>query len=122
MSVHVPALDDTVSIDAADADVTLYPEGAGGVDVTVRNQDSSALLQFSWSDAEELHVDEIRITVSLAHTGLFQRLIFNTERLASALGFQRITLLASETGALAFARTGYPRGPELHRAMLRNFR
>ncbi|MER7010397.1 hypothetical protein ABT324_03065 [Saccharopolyspora sp. NPDC000359] len=109
-------------VDHARAHVALYPDGGGSVDVEVRDQDSVALLQFSWSDGEEVHIDEVRITGSLAGTGLFQRLIFNTERLTSMMRFKRLTLMATEVGAYAFASMGYPRDPELHRAMLQGFR
>jgi hypothetical protein len=43
--------------------------------------------------------------------------MFNTERLATLLGFHRLTLLASGVGAYAFAAMGYPRDAELHRVL-----
>ncbi|HVV23750.1 MAG TPA: hypothetical protein VHF06_30225, partial [Pseudonocardiaceae bacterium] len=101
----------------ARADVSLYPGGGGGVDVTVPGARVPALVQVSWSDKDELHIDEVRIPDDLAHTGLFQRLMFNTERLAAMLGFRRVGLLATERGTYAFAIMGYPRDPELHRAL-----
>lgn len=101
----------------ARADVALYPGGGGGVDVTVPGARVPALVQVSWSDKDELHIDEVRIPDDLAHTGLFQRLMFNTERLAAMLGFRRVGLLATERGTYAFAIMGYPRDPELHRAL-----
>jgi hypothetical protein len=106
-------------LDKARADVALYPAGGGSVDVTLRDGETVALLQFSWSGKDELNVDEIRIPEALAHSGLFQRIMFNTERLAAMLGFSRVTLLASGAGAYAFAVMGYPRDPELHQAMRR---
>jgi hypothetical protein len=53
---------------------------------------------------------------------LFQRIMFNTERLAAMLGFRQVTLLASGVGSYAFAAMGYPRDPELHQAMRRRHR
>lgn len=104
-------------LDAARADVALYPGGGGSVDVVLREGGATALLQFSWSDRAELHVDEVRIDDPLAHTGLFQRMMFNTERLAVLLGFSKLTLLATGIGSVAFATVGYPRDPELFRAL-----
>nr|WSY54149.1 hypothetical protein OG999_31185 [Streptomyces sp. NBC_00886] len=104
-------------LDAARADVALYPGGAGNVDVMLGEGDAQALLQLSWSDKAALHVDEIRIADALTHTGLFQRMMFNTERLAAMLGFAQVTLLASGVGSYAFAAMGYPRDSELYQAM-----
>jgi hypothetical protein len=109
-------------LEKARADVALYPDGGGSVDVTLRDGEVAALLQFSWSSKDELHVDEIRIPEALAHSGLFQRIMFNTERLAAMLGFRQVTLLASGVGSYAFAAMGYPRDPELHQAMRRRHR
>lgn len=96
----------------ARADIALYPNGSGSVDVTVRGADTAALLQLSWSDRKTMRIDEVRIPDALAHSGLFQRMMFNTERLAHMLGFGELTLLASGVGAYAFARLGnYPRDP-----------
>lgn len=105
-------------METALADVALYPEGGGSVNVVLRDGDVvHALLQFSWSSRDELHIDEIRIGDTMAHTGLFQRLMFNTERLAALLGFRKVALLASGIGSVAFATMGYPRDPELYRTM-----
>lgn len=104
-------------LDGARADVALYPGGGGNVDVVLGESGAQALLQFSWSSKDELNLDEIRIADALAHSGLFQRMMFNTERLAAMLGFRKITLLAGEVGAYAFAVTGYPRDPELYQAL-----
>jgi hypothetical protein len=104
-------------LDAARADVALYPGGGGNVDVMLGDGNAQALLQLSWSDKIALHVDEIRIANALAHTGLFQRMMFNTERLATLLGFGQVTILASGVGAYAFAAMGFPRDPELYQAM-----
>ncbi|HTU72147.1 MAG TPA: hypothetical protein VMG38_01380 [Trebonia sp.] len=106
-------------LDDARADVALYPDGGGSVDVTIPGGDAAALLQFSWSGKDELQVDEIRIPAAMAHSGLFQRVMFNTERLAAMLGFRQVTLLASGVGAYAFAVMGYPRDPGLHQALRR---
>lgn len=104
-------------LDLARADVALYPDGGGSVDVTLHDRGATALLQFSWSGKDELHIDEIRIPDALAHAGLFQRMMFNTERLATMLGFEKVTILATGVGSYAFAAMGYPRDPELFRAM-----
>jgi hypothetical protein len=92
------------------------------VDVALRDGAAVALLEFSWASKDEINIDEIRIQEPLAHSGLFQRLMFNTERLATMLGFKQVTVLATGIGAYAFAVTGYPRDPELHQAMLRHRR
>jgi hypothetical protein len=105
------------SLETAHAHVVLYPAGSGSVDVSLCDGDMTALLQFSWSNKDELHVDEIRIPEALAHTGLFQRMMLNTERLAVMLGFKQMTILASGIGAYAFAVMDYPRDPELYREM-----
>ncbi|MBT2420347.1 hypothetical protein J7F01_12705 [Streptomyces sp. ISL-22] len=104
-------------LDAARADVALYPGGGGSVDVMLGEGDAQALLELSWSDKAALHVDEVRIADALAHTGLFQRMMFNTERLAAMLGFAQVTILATGVGTYAFAAMGYPRDPELYQAM-----
>ena len=104
-------------LDKARAALALYPDGGGSVDVTLRDGDTAALLQFSWSGKDELHVDEIRIPEALAHTGLFQRMMFNTHSLATMLGFKRVTILATDVGAYAFAAMGYPKDPALYQAM-----
>jgi hypothetical protein len=44
-------------------------------------------------------------------------MMFNTERLATLLGFGQVTILASGVGAYAFAAMGFPRDPELYQAM-----
>ncbi|MFI6011104.1 hypothetical protein ACIBAG_20170 [Streptomyces sp. NPDC051243] len=106
-------------LDLARAHVALYPGGGGSVDVVLGEGDAQALLQLSWSDKLALHVDEIRIADALAHTGLFQRMMFNTERLAAMLGFSQVTILATGVGSYAFAVMGYPRDPELSQAMRR---
>jgi hypothetical protein len=109
-------------LDKAHADIALYPDGRGSVDVALRDGAAVALLEFSWASKDEINIDEIRIQEPLAHSGLFQRLMFNTERLATMLGFKQVTVLATGIGAYAFAVTGYPRDPELHQAMLRHRR
>ncbi|WP_280234486.1 hypothetical protein [Nocardia cyriacigeorgica] len=106
-------------LDSGRAYVTLYPEGSGSVDITVQGGAEVAILQISWCGRDELQIDEIRIPDALAHTGLFQRLMFNTTRIAKMLGFERVSLLATGVGAYAFAATGYPRDPELRRTQHR---
>ncbi|WP_031481119.1 hypothetical protein [Streptomyces bicolor] len=106
-------------LDMARAHVALYPGGGGSVDVVLGEGGAQALLQLSWSDKRALHVDEIRIADALAHSGLFQRMMFNTERLAAMLGFSQVTMLATGVGSYAFAGMGYPRDRELYQAMRR---
>lgn len=107
-------------LDGARADLALYPGGSGSVDVVLRQGPATALLQFSWSDRVELNVDEVRIDEPLRSTGLFQRMMSNVERLAALLGFTRTSVLATDIGSIAFATMGYPRDPELVRALRRH--
>ncbi|SNT63012.1 hypothetical protein SAMN05421812_114253 [Asanoa hainanensis] len=96
----------------ANADVSLYPEGGGSIDLRV----GRAFLQarFTYSDGE-LAIDEVRVPAGTGG-GVFQRLMFNIEQVAVLLGMRRITLHATGIGAYAMARVGrYPRDPELYR-------
>lgn len=104
-------------LDGARADLALYPGGTGSVDLVLREGAATALLRFSWSNRVELSVDEVRLDEPLRRTGLFQRMMFNVDRLAVLLGFARTTVLATDIGGIAFATMGYPRDPELVRAL-----
>jgi hypothetical protein len=102
----------------ASADVTLYPDGGGSVDLWIsvsHGRRAFLQLRFTYPDGE-MAIDEIRIPEGVGG-GLFQRLMFNTERLAARLGLTRISLHATGVGAYALAHVGvYPRDPELYRA------
>ena len=65
---------------------------------------------------QDMSIDELRIPEGVGG-GLFQRLMFNTERLATRLGLAQVSLHATGAGAYALACVGvYPRDPELYRA------
>jgi hypothetical protein len=108
----------TSGLVGARADVSIYPDGAGTVDTRI--QDGTVLhallqLRFSFSDST-MAIDEIRIAEAARGSGLFQRLTFNAERLASLLGLKQITVHATGIGSYALAKEGvYPRDPELYR-------
>jgi hypothetical protein len=108
----------TRGLSDANADVFLYPEGGGGIDLGIPLGDGKqAFLQvrFTYPDGD-MAIDEIRIPQGTGG-GLFQRLIFNTERLAALLGLRRVSLHATGVGAYAMAHVGvYPRDPMLNQA------
>ena len=108
----------TRGVPDASADVSLYPDGGGGVDLRVPLSDGRrAFLQarFTYRDGD-MAIDEVRIPEGRGG-GLFQRLMFNTECLAALLGLRRVSLQATGVGAYAMAHVGvYPRDPELFRA------
>jgi hypothetical protein len=97
-------------VDEARAEVALYPDGGGEVDLRV---DSGGLcvgilqLGFSFRD-DDFSLDEIRVMGSGRGTGLFQRLMFNTDTLAELLGFHEIRTLATGIGSYALAKLGAP--------------
>ncbi|MEV4537183.1 hypothetical protein AB0J82_25730 [Asanoa sp. NPDC049518] len=94
----------------AHADVCLYPEGGGSIDLHV----GRAFLQarFTYSDGD-LAIDEVRVPEGTGG-GVFQRLMFNIEQVAALLGMRRVSLHATGIGAYAMARVGvYPRDPSL---------
>jgi hypothetical protein len=103
----------------ASAHLSLYPDGAGSIDLWISLDDGRrAFLQarFTYADGD-MAIDEIRIPKVDTGAGLFQRLMFNAERLAASLGLRRMSLHATGIGAYAMARVGvYPRDPELYRA------
>lgn len=108
----------TRGVPGATADMALYPDGGGSIDLWVPLSDGRrAFLQtrFTYADGE-MAIDEIRIPERVGG-GLFQRLMFNTERLAALLGLRRVSLYATGVGAYAMTHVGvYPRDPELYRA------
>jgi hypothetical protein len=108
----------TRGVPGASADVSLYPDGGGNVDLWIPLSDGRRAflqLRFTFSDGD-MAIDEIRIPEGVGG-GLFQRLMFNTERLGTLLGLGRISLHATGVGSYALAHVGvYPRDPELYRA------
>jgi len=108
----------TRGLPEANADVSLYPDGGGNIDLWIPLTDGRrAFLQarFTYSDSN-LAIDEIRIPPDTGG-GLFQRLMFNTERVAVLLGLRQVSVHATGAGAYAMARVGvYPHAPELYPA------
>jgi hypothetical protein len=105
-------------VPGANADVSLYPDGGGGIDLWIPLQDGQrAFLQLRFSfPTGDMSIDEIRIPEGVGG-GLFQRLLFNTEQLAALLGLKQVSLHATGVGTYALAGVGvYPRDPELYRA------
>jgi hypothetical protein len=106
----------------ATADISLYPEGAGGIDIVVPTDGGRRAfmqLRFAYADGD-LAIDELRIPDGSRSQGLFQRLMFNAESLGARLGLQRLTIHATDVGAYAFASIGvYPRDPQLWQAVHR---
>ncbi|MFJ8930048.1 tetratricopeptide repeat protein [Streptomyces sp. NPDC102364] len=100
----------------AQAEVVLYPDGAGSVDLVLRDGgENRAVLQLRFDfRTKDITMDEVRIAADARGSGLFQRLQFNTERLAGALGLDAIRILATGAGSLAFAKAGFPRDRELY--------
>lgn len=98
-----------LGIPAARLDVSLYPGGAGTVELRLQEgEDIQALLQLRFSIAEaDMHVDEIRIAPAVRGHGLFQRLLFNSDQLAGLLGLERMHVLATGVGAYALAILGH---------------
>jgi hypothetical protein len=101
-------------LDDACAEVTLYPDGGGGVHLKVESGGVCVgLLELGFSfPNDEFTLDEIRITGAGKGTGLFQRLMFNTERAAAVLGFSQVHALATGIGSYALAALGYPKSRE----------
>lgn len=97
-------------LDDGRAEVSLYPEGGGEVDLRVDSDgECVAIVQlgFTFPDGD-FTLDEIRIMGSGQGTGLFQRLTFNVDRLAEQLGFHQVRALATGVGSYALARLGAP--------------
>lgn len=107
--------------DGAQAELTLYPDGGGGVELRVQADGAIiGLLQLGFSVPEDDYsLDEIRISGAGKGTGLFERLIFNTDALCGLLGFSTITTLATGIGSYALAGLGYPRDAAARRATRR---
>ncbi|MEU0878617.1 tetratricopeptide repeat protein [Lentzea sp. NPDC005914] len=97
-------------------DVTLYPDGTGSVDLVIRDGDEfRALLQLRFDlRARVMDIDELRIAETARGAGLFQRLQYNAEQLARALGLGSVNILATGIGSYAFAKARFPQDPELH--------
>lgn len=106
----------------ARAEMTLYPEGGGEIELSVvADGVTIGLLQLGFSfPADDFTLDEIRITGAGKGTGLFQRLMFNSESLGALLGFRQIRALATGIGSYALAALGYPKDAELHRKTTRD--
>lgn len=93
-------------------EVSLYPDGGAAVDLRIAPAGTlHALLGLRFSFPERrASLDEIRLTDQATGTGLFQRLMFNTEELSRELGMASINLLATGVGSYALARYGALRG------------
>ena len=104
-----------IRLDGARAEVALYPDGAGNIDLLIEeNGDVRAILQLRFDiPTSEIHVDEIRLAEDVRGSGLFQRLQYNTEELGKALGLARLHVFATGMGSFAFARSGWPQDHEL---------
>lgn len=105
-----------VRLDGAQAEVAVYPDGAGCVDLVAdENGEVQAVLQLRFDfRTSEMHIDEIRIPETARRKGLFQRLQYNTEQLSEALGLASLHVFATGMGAYAFAKSGWPRDRELY--------
>ncbi|GAA0674070.1 hypothetical protein GCM10010193_28620 [Kitasatospora atroaurantiaca] len=105
----------TERLSGAQADITLYPDGAGSADLVIRNGgENQAVLQLRFDfRASAMTIDELRIKAGARGSGLFQRLQYNTEQLARALGLGSLHILATDIGSVAFAKAGFPQDPEL---------
>jgi len=105
----------TDRLSGAQADITLYPDGAGSADLVLRNgAENQAVLQLRFDfRASEMTIDEFRIAAGARGSGLFQRLQYNTEQLARALGLGSLKLMATDIGSVAFAKAGFPQDREL---------
>ena len=107
------------------ADVAVYPDGRGVVEVEVvtngepREVRAFAQLHFDLA-RRTMHWDEIRLLPGARGTGLFQRFSRNLEDLGRSLGVESLTVHATEDGAGAFAASGFPRDPDLYDRVFRN--
>ncbi|GAA0967610.1 hypothetical protein GCM10009555_011590 [Acrocarpospora macrocephala] len=101
----------------AEASVAIYPDGGGEASLRVYADETPVgLLQLGFSfPNDDFTLDEIRITGAGKGTGLFQRLLFNTERVGELLGFGQLRVHATGIGSYALAALGYPRDPGLRR-------
>lgn len=101
-------------LDDPQAEMTLYPDGGGEVLLRVMADGGCVgVLQLGMSFAnDQFSLDEIRIEGAGKGTGLFQRLLYNMEELAKALGFSAIHTQATGIGSYALAALGYPKDPE----------
>lgn len=107
------------------ADIALYPDGRGVVEVEVvtngaaREVRAFAQLHFDLA-RRAMHWDEIRLGPAARGTGLFQRFSHNLDTLGQSLGIERVTVYATEDGSVAFARSGFPTDPDLFERVFRN--
>ncbi|MCG5213067.1 hypothetical protein [Streptosporangium sp. KLBMP 9127] len=101
----------------AEALVAIYPDGGGEASLRIYADEAPVgLLQVGFSfPNNDFNLDEIRIADPAKGSGLFQRLLFNTERLGELLGFDQLRVHATGIGSYALAALGYPRTPELRR-------
>ncbi|GAA1017840.1 hypothetical protein Aple_027760 [Acrocarpospora pleiomorpha] len=101
----------------AEASVAIYPDGGGEASLRVYADETAVgLVQLGFSfPNDDFTLDEIRITGAGKGTGLFQRLLFNTERVAELLGFDELHVHATGIGSYALAALGYPKAPGLRR-------
>jgi hypothetical protein len=101
-------------LDDPQAEMTLYPDGGGEVVLRVMADGGCVgVLQLGMSFAnDQFSLDEIRIEGTGKGTGLFQRLLYNMEELAKALGFSAVHTRATGIGSYALAALGYPKDPE----------
>jgi len=96
-------------LENAQADLALYPDGGGGVDLTVQaDGECIGLLQlgFSFWDGE-FSLDEVSTAGSGQGSGLFQRFMANMANLAELLGFEGIDAYFTGVGSYAGARMGF---------------
>ncbi|WP_280491289.1 hypothetical protein [Nocardia asiatica] len=104
-------------LEGARAEMYLYPDGGGGVDLWISAEGKNvAVMQLGLSFPKDQYtIDEIRVTEAGRRTGLFQRLQFNAGELGARLGFSKMGIHATGVGTYAFTVAGYPRDPEFHR-------
>jgi hypothetical protein len=96
-------------LDNAQAELSLYPDGGGGVDLTVEaDGEYVGLLQlgFSFWDGE-FSLDEVSTAGSGKGSGLFQQFMANMANLAELLGFEGINAYFTGAGSYAGARMGF---------------
>lgn len=124
MPITPSSLADTLlaGLSGAEAEVALYPDGGGSVDMRLRTGgETQAILQLRFSFQErEMAIDEIRIAQEARGAGLYQRMMFNSEQLARRLGLSKMSFLATDIGSVAMATVGsYPKDGMLARKFRR---
>jgi hypothetical protein len=96
-------------LENAQAELVLYPDGGGGVDLTVEaDGECIGLLQlgFSFWDGE-FSLDEVSTAGAGQGSGLFQRFMANMTNLAELLGFEGVNAYFTGVGSYAGARMGF---------------